>query len=144
MILTPSELEAIRKQAVDEYPAESCGLVFLRGAERLLLPCRNDQDAKHKEDPQRYPRDSRTAYYIHADDLKRIAQLEMQGYSMAVIYHSHVDVGAYFSPTDKKQALMSGYLDPVYVVTSVVSGQAEATKAFRWSAGHNEFVETEL
>ena len=144
MILTPSELEAIRKQAVDEYPAESCGLVFVRGAERLLLPCRNDQDAKHKEDPQRYPRDSRTAYYIHADDLKRIAQLEMQGYSMAVIYHSHVDVGAYFSPTDKKQALMSGYLDPVYVVTSVVSGQAEATKAFRWSAGHNEFVETEL
>jgi proteasome lid subunit RPN8/RPN11 len=144
MILTPSELEAIRKQAVDEYPAESCGLVFVRGAERLLLPCRNDQDAKHKEDPQRYPRDSRTAYYIHADDLKRIAQLELQGYSMAVIYHSHIDVGAYFSPTDKKQALMSGYLDPVYVVTSVVSGQAEATKAFRWSAGHNEFVETEL
>ena len=144
MILTPSELEAIRKQAVDEYPAESCGLVFVRGTERLLLPCRNDQDAKHEEDPQRYPRDSRTAYYIHADDLKRIAQLELQGYSMAVIYHSHVDVGAYFSPTDKKQALMSGYLDPVYVVTSVVSGQAEATKAFRWSADHNEFVETEL
>jgi proteasome lid subunit RPN8/RPN11 len=144
MILTPSELEAIRKQAVDEYPAESCGLVFVRGDERLLLPCRNDQDAKHREDPQRYPRDSRTAYYIHADDLKRIAQLEMQGYSMAVIYHSHIDVGAYFSPTDKKQALMSGYLDPVYVVTSVVSGRAEATKAFRWSAGHDEFVETEL
>ncbi|HMH51517.1 MAG TPA: Mov34/MPN/PAD-1 family protein [Candidatus Acidoferrum sp.] len=143
MILTPSELEAIRKQAVDEYPAESCGLVFVRGTERLVLPCRNDQDAKHKEDPQRYPRDSRTAYYIHADDLKRIAQLELQGYSMAVIYHSHIDVGAYFSPTDKKQALMSGYLDPVYVVTSVVSGQAEATKAFRWSADHNEFVETE-
>ena len=144
MIVTPSELEAIRKQAVDEYPAESCGLVFVRGAERLLLPCRNDQDAKHREDPQRYPRDSRTAYYIHADDLRRIAQLEVQGYSMAVIYHSHVDVGAYFSPTDKKQALMSGYLDPVYVVTSVVSGRAEATKAFRWSAGHNEFMETEL
>lgn len=143
MILTPPELEAIRKQAVDEYPAESCGLVFVRGTERLVLPCRNDQDAKHKEDPQRYPRDSRTAYYIHADDLKRIAQLELQGYSMAVIYHSHIDVGAYFSPTDKKQALMSGYLDPVYVVTSVVSGQAEATKAFRWSADHNEFVETE-
>ena len=144
MIVTPEELEAIRTQAVEEYPAESCGLVFVRRDERLLLRCRNDQDAKHAADPQRYPRDSRTAYYIHADDLKRIAQLEVQGYSMAVIYHSHVDVGAYFSPTDKKQALVSGYLDPVYVVTSVVSGRAEATKAFRWDAGQNEFVETEL
>jgi len=144
MIVTPSELEAIRKQAVEEYPAESCGLIFVRGAERLRLPCRNDQDAKHAEDPQRYPRDARTAYYIHADDLRRIGQLEVQGYSMAVIYHSHVDVGAYFSPTDRKQALLSGYLDQVYVVTSVVSGQAEATKAFRWDAAKDEFVETEL
>jgi proteasome lid subunit RPN8/RPN11 len=144
MIVTSSELEAIRKQAVDEYPAESCGLIFVRGAERLLLPCRNDQDAKHAEDPQRYPRDSRTAYYIHAEDLRRIGQLEVQGYSMAVIYHSHVDVGAYFSPTDRKQALLSGYLDQTYVVTSVVSGKAEATKAFRWDAGKDEFVETEL
>ena len=144
MIVTPSELEAIRKQAVEEYPAESCGLIFVRGDERLLLRCRNDQDAKHAEDPQRYPRDSRTAYYIHADDLKRIAQLEVQGYSMAVIYHSHVDVGAYFSPTDKKQALVSGYLDKTYLVTSVVSGKAEATKAFRWDEGAKEFLETEL
>ena len=144
MIVTPSELEAIRKQAVDEYPSESCGLVFVRGSERLLLPCRNDQDAKHAEDPKRYPRDARTAYYIHADDLRRIGQLEVQGYSMAVIYHSHVDVGAYFSPTDRKQALLSGYLDPVYLVTSVVAGQVEATKAFRWDAAKDEFMETEL
>ena len=143
MIVTPSELEAIRKHAVEEYPSESCGLVFVRGTERLLLPCRNDQDAKHAEDPKRYPRDSRTAYYIHADDLRRIGQLEVQGYSMAVIYHSHVDVGAYFSPTDRKQALLSGYLAPVYLVTSVVSGKAEATKAFRWDAAKDEFVETE-
>ena len=144
MIVTPSELEAIRKQAVEEYPAESCGLVFVRGTERLLLRCRNDQDRKHAEDAQRYPRDARTAYYIHADDLKRIGQLEIQGYSMAVIYHSHVDVGAYFSPTDKKQALVSGYLDQTYLVTSVVSGKAESTKAFRWDEGAKEFLETKL
>ena len=63
---------------------------------------------------------------------------------MAVIYHSHVDAGAYFSPTDRKQALVSGYLDQVYLVTSVVSGRVEATKAFCWDAGPGEFVETEL
>ena len=144
MIVTPSELETIRKQALEEYPGESCGLIFVRGTERLLLRCRNDQDAKHAADPQRYPRDARTAYYIHADDLKRIARFEAQGFSMAVIYHSHVDVGAYFSPTDRKQALVSGYLDQVYLVTSVVAGRVEATKAFCWDAGPGEFVETEL
>jgi proteasome lid subunit RPN8/RPN11 len=144
MIVTAEELEAIRQQAVEEYPAESCGLVFVRGGERLLLRCRNAQDAKHAEDPERYPRDSRTAYYIHADDLRRIGQLEVQGYTMAVIYHSHIDVGAYFSPTDRKQALVSGYLEPVYLVTSVVDGKAEATKAFRWDAGRQDFVEVEL
>jgi proteasome lid subunit RPN8/RPN11 len=144
MIVTTSELEAIRNQAVEEYPEESCGLIFVRGTERFLLRCRNDQNAKHAADPQRFPRDARTAYYIHADDLKRIGQLEIQGFSMAVIYHSHVDVGAYFSPTDRKQALVSGYLDQVYLVTSVVSGRVEATKAFRWDAVQGEFLETEL
>jgi len=140
MIVTPAELATIRRQAVEEYPEESCGVIFVREAERLLLRCRNEQNAKHAEDPERYPRDARTAYYIHRDDLKRIMQLEVKGFSMAVIYHSHVDVGAYFSATDRKQALVSGYLDPIYIVTSVVAGGAEATAAFRWDAAHQDFM----
>jgi adenylyltransferase/sulfurtransferase len=144
VIVTAAELEAIRRQAVEEYPEESCGIIFVRGAERLLLRCRNDQNAKHAEDPERYPRDARTAYYIHADDLKRIVQLEIDGFSMAVIYHSHVDVGAYFSPTDRRQALVSGYLDPVYLVTSVVSRHAEETAAFRWDPARQDFLPIDL
>ena len=144
MIVTPAELATIRRQAVEEYPAESCGVIFVREGERLLLRCRNEQNSKHAEDPKRYPRDARTAYYIHHDDLKRIMQLEAQGFSMAVIYHSHVDVGAYFSETDRKQALISGYLDPVYIVTSVVAREVEATAAFRWDAERQDFTAIEL
>jgi len=144
VIVSASELDAIRRQAVEEYPEESCGVIFVREAERVLLRCRNDQNAKHAEDPKRYPRDARTAYNIHGDDLKRIMQLEAKGFSMAVIYHSHVDVGAYFSETDRKQALVSGYLDPVYIVTSVTASGVEATAAFRWDAEHQAFTPIEL
>jgi proteasome lid subunit RPN8/RPN11 len=144
MIVTPAELATIRRHAVEEYPEESCGVIFVREAERLLLRCRNAQNAKHAEDPERYPRDARTAYYIHHDDLKRIMQLEVKGFSMTVIYHSHVDVGAYFSATDRRQAVVSGYLDPVYIVTAVVANGVEATAAFRWDAAQQDFMPIEF
>ena len=57
---------------------------------------------------------------------------------MAVIYHSHIDAGAYFSETDRRQAVVGGqpaYPAAVYVVTSVVAGRVEAMAAFRWDAG---------
>ena len=57
---------------------------------------------------------------------------------------SYVDGFVVPVPTDKKQALVSGYLDQTYLVTSVVSGQAEATKAFRWDEGAKEFLEVPL
>ena len=55
---------------------------------------------------------------------------------MAVIYHSHVDAGAYFSETDRRQALVGGepaYPGAVYVVTSVVRGARRRDR--RRSAG---------
>jgi [CysO sulfur-carrier protein]-S-L-cysteine hydrolase len=142
VILTPRERGAICSQAVEEYPFESCGVILARGPERRLLPCRNAQNELHERDPQRYPRDARTAYYIDPKDLLRIGDLERQGFAVAVIYHSHVDAtgpgktGAYFSETDKRQALVGGepaYPAAVYVVTSVLGGEVEAMAAFRWN-----------
>jgi [CysO sulfur-carrier protein]-S-L-cysteine hydrolase len=142
VILTQEERDAIRLQAAQEYPAESCGVILTRGAERRLLRCRNAQNELHARDPQRYPRDARTAYYIDPKDLLRIGDLERTGFGVAVIYHSHVDAtgpngsGAYFSETDRRQALVGGepaYPAAVYVVTSVVAGQVDAMAAFRWN-----------
>jgi proteasome lid subunit RPN8/RPN11 len=135
MSVTAEELEVIRAQAAEEYPFEACGVIVSRGAERRLLRCRNAQNELHARDPQRYPRDARTAYYIDPKDLLRIGDFERQGFGVAVIYHSHVDAGAYFSETDRRQALVGGepaYPGAVYVVTSVVAGRVDATRAFRW------------
>jgi proteasome lid subunit RPN8/RPN11 len=66
---------------------------------------------------------------------------------VAVIYHSHIDAGAYFSETDRRQAVIGGqpaYPAAVYVVTSVVAGRVEAVAAFRWDAERRDFVPVEL
>jgi proteasome lid subunit RPN8/RPN11 len=147
MILTPTEQDAIGAQAVEEYPFESCGVILARGDERRLLRCRNAQNELHARDPGRYPRDARTAYYIDPKDLLRIGDLEREGFGVAVIYHSHVDAGAYFSETDRRQAVVGGepaYPGAVYVVTSVVRGVVDAVAAFRWDPGRRDFVPEEL
>ena len=123
MILTPEELDAIGRQAVAEYPNECCGVVLTRGGERMVLACRNAQNELHAKDPKAHPRDARTAFYIHPEDLLRLTRLEREGFSVAVIYHSHPNAGAYFSPSDQDQALMAGqpkYPGASYVVASVV------------------------
>jgi proteasome lid subunit RPN8/RPN11 len=147
LILTGDELRAIAAQAVAEYPRESCGVVLARAGERRLVACRNVQDELHQRDPVRYPRDSRTAYYIDPADLLRLGRLESEGFAVAVIYHSHIDAGAYFSETDRRQALVAGepaYPDASYVVTSVVAGHVDAVAAFRWDAARRDFLPVDL
>ena len=147
MVLTAAERETIHAQAVEEYPFEACGVILARGGERRLLRCRNAQNELHARDPVRHPRDARTAYYIDPKDLLRIGDLERQGFAVAVIYHSHVDAGAYFSDTDRRQALVGGepaYPGAVYVVTSVVGGAVDAAAAFRWDPTRRDFLPMEL
>ena len=147
MIVTVDELAALRRQAVEEYPAESCGVIVIRPGERRLLPCRNVQNELHAKDPERHPRDARSAYYIDPADLLRLGRLESEGFAVAVIYHSHIDADAYFSETDKRNALLGdepAYPEATYLVTSVMSGRAERTAAFRWDAACRDFVAVSL
>src|SRR5207302_9830987 len=133
-IVTAEELEAIRRQAVEKYPRGSSGVILEQGQLRRLVRCRNIQDELHAKDPQRHPRDARTAYFIDPKDLLRIGRLEGEGYEIAVIYHSHVDAGAYFSPTDRQQAQIGGeptYPAATYLVTSVLAGRAQAVAPVR-------------
>ena len=142
MIVTAEELAALRQHAVEDYPSESCGVIVARPGERRLVRCRNVQNELHARDPERHPRDARTAYYIDPADLLKIGRLEAEGFSVAVIYHSHIDTGAYFSETDKRNALVGGepaYPDAIYLVTSVLDGRAEHTAGFRWDAPGRDF-----
>ena len=146
MILTPTELERAREQAVAEYPAECCGVVLVRTddpSDRVLLPCRNIQNDLHAKDPVQFPRDARTAYYIDHRDLLAIGRRESEGYRVVTIYHSHIDVGAYFSDTDKKNALIDGeptYPEAVYVVMSVVDRRVVEVNAFAWHPSQRDFL----
>jgi len=143
IIVSASELDAIRRQAIEEYPEESCGVILARGDERRLQRCRNVQNELHARDPQRHPRPARTAYHIDPQDLLRIGRLESEGFGVAVIYHSHVDAGAYFSETDRRQALIDDeptYPGTTYLVTAVVAGRVEATTAFRWDPAGRDFA----
>jgi [CysO sulfur-carrier protein]-S-L-cysteine hydrolase len=143
MIVTAEELATLRAQAAEEYPAESCGVIVRRDDDRRLVRCRNIQNDLHARDPERHPRDARTAYYIDPADLLRVGRMEGEGFSVAVIYHSHIDAGAYFSETDRRNALVGdepAYPDAIYLVTSVMGGRLEDTAAFRWDPARRDFV----
>ncbi len=148
MIVTPAELAAIRRHAEAEYPSECCGVILARGdGDRVLMRCRNVQDALHRRDPVEHPRDSRTAYYIDPMDLLAVGRREAEGYEVAVIYHSHCEAGAYFSETDKRNALFDGepaYPHANYIVVSVVGGRIAAGGAFRWSPERRDFLPVPL
>ncbi|HET7873994.1 MAG TPA: Mov34/MPN/PAD-1 family protein [Methylomirabilota bacterium] len=151
MILTAQEVAQMQAQASAEYPYECCGFVLVRDRgtpNRLIFPCRNVQNELHAKDPARYQRDARTAYHIHDEDLRTVfGPLDRDGYRIAVIYHSHIDVGAYFSQTDKEQALMNGepaYPDAAYVVVSVVERTVQALGAFQWDPSRRDFAPVEI
>jgi proteasome lid subunit RPN8/RPN11 len=146
MILTPEEISAIRAHAEAEYPRECCGVVLAHGAERRLLRFRNAQDEMHRRDPAKFPRDATRAYYVDGADQRRMYDLMDKGFELSVIYHSHPDTDAYFSPTDRDQAAPPPKREPVwpgttYVVLSVRKGCADECAAFRWAAAADDFIE---
>ena len=152
-LLTPAELETIQRHASADYPAEACGVLLIRSDpsgqadERRLLACRNIQDELHAKDPERFPRTSRTAYYIAHGDLLEIGRRESEGFEVRVIYHSHVDAGAYFSETDRRNAMVDGspaYPQATYVVVAVAESRVAETRAHRFSADRQDFVEIPL
>lgn len=146
-LLTVAELESIQRHAEADYPAECCGVLLVRPGpteERRLLACRNIQDELHAREPERFPRTARTAYYIAHADLLEIGRREGDGFEVRVIYHSHVDAGAYFSETDRRNAMVDGvpaYPQATYVVVAVAQGRAVDTRAHRFNAEAQEFVE---
>jgi proteasome lid subunit RPN8/RPN11 len=141
--------EARRAYAADE---ESCG--FLVGpasdARRLdgIVPMVNRANALHRIDPEAYPRTGRM--YFDIDSLKfesAIRRGDQDGRPVKVLYHSHLDVGAYFSATDAEVAKMGQGEPPwdlAYLVTSVRAGAVDDRKLFVWDPASGGFVGSTL
>jgi adenylyltransferase/sulfurtransferase len=144
--LTAKALAALYEHAQREYPKECCGIVFGpkdEAAADEARACENIQDALHAEDPVQHPRDARTAYNLAPADIFAL-QKSLRGARPAkIVYHSHVDVGAYFSDTDQAAAAFGD--EPAYPVEYVVidaqKDGARAAAQFAWDDELRRYVE---
>ena len=144
-------LDMMLRHAEREYPNEACGIVIGPIGKDIALgvfPVRNIQDELHQKDPERYPREAKTAYQM---DPREVAIVEKEakskGFELKLFYHSHPDHGVYFSEEDKAMACPWGepsYPSVGHLVIGVERGQAVAASVFFWDEEKKDFVERKL
>jgi proteasome lid subunit RPN8/RPN11 len=139
-------LARIRELCEADPEREVCGFVVLTGGVLQVIPVPNVADRYHERDPARFPRTSRTSYLMEPRAQLRVHEslLDGQGEIVAV-WHSHVEVGAYFSDKDRADALVDG--EPLlpgaeYLVFGVKGGKVEETRRYVLDGGG--FVERPL
>lgn len=137
-------LKEIIEASVRAYPNEGCGVIVgTDWSDARHVEMENVYDRYHGVDPVAFPRTARTAYKMN--DLKRARLVEQAG-GLLCIWHSHADVGAYFSEEDVRAALGGGH-EPLfpqtrYLVVSCRAGRVDDAVVFDWDASHRAFVET--
>lgn len=157
-------IRAVEEDAIAGYlrDEEACGYLIGPAAEPLVVdePVRMDNLANrlHALDPEQYFRTARSFFAFNEkrfDDAVRRGAAA--GRPVKVLYHSHLDAGAYFSPTDA--AVMSAGEPPAseggpitigpgpawplaFLVTSVRGGAAigaapivDEHRLFVWDGG---------
>ena len=137
---------------VEAYPEETCGFIVgnLDDTESLetVYPMRNIMNELHKEDPEQFPRTGRDGYMIDPrEHMKLERSLKKAGKQIKVIYHSHPDVGAYFSEKDKEDALWNGnarYPGITFLVCATNQGEAGDAILADFNATENDFDITEI
>lgn len=115
--ITRDAIEQVARAAVAGYLAEEevCGLLAGPLIEPLLcdrtVPIENLARSLHERDPDTYPRSARTFFAFR----ERVLEAELRdgrsrGTPIKVLYHSHLDVGAFLSGMD--QAMLSRGMPP--------------------------------
>ena len=141
--LPAAVLAEIYLHAQQGYPEEVCGFILGRGDEAEVHRCDNRQNDLHREDPVTFSRDARTAYNLGPKDLLLLDKSFRSSRPVTILYHSHCDVGAYFSEEDKRAATPFG--EPLYPIDYLVIDAQQngivGSKLFRWIDGDNDFVE---
>lgn len=132
-------LEALYRHLEAAYPDEGCAVIVdgPNGPRVELMD--NVYDRYHRVDPEAFPRTARSAYLMDPRAFLKLATaLERTAERVAVIVHSHADVGAYFSDEDRAQAAPLG--QPLlpgtdYLVVAVDQGRVAGAKLFRFERG---------
>lgn len=154
LTFTKAVMARVEEEARAAYgrDEESCGLLLGPASDALLVdeavPFENRANKLHKLDPETYPRTGRMYFDIDPMKFGRAVEAgEANGRPVKVLYHSHLDVGAYFSETDAQAATMGGdapTYDLAYLVTSIRAGAVDDRKLFIWDPDAKTFVETDL
>jgi proteasome lid subunit RPN8/RPN11 len=125
---------------------EVCGFVVRRGGALHVVPVANVADRYHAADPAAFPRTSRDSYLMDPKEQLRVhRELEAWGGEIAAVWHSHVEVGAYFSEKDRADAVVDGVQTvpgAEYLVLGVRGGRVTEVKRYRLEGG--AFVESAL
>ncbi len=145
-MLCSDHLRRIVELASAGHPNEACGLVVGRSwSEARLVELPNLQDRYHARDPERFPRTARTAYAM--DPLALSRAIDEAG-GLLCIWHSHCEVGAYFSEEDVRVALGGGerplWPGTVYLVVSCRQGLVDGARLFSWSDAAGAFEGREV
>jgi proteasome lid subunit RPN8/RPN11 len=144
VIISEEVINGIYKHAIEEYPNECCGIVTGGSEGETLHKCKNIQNELHAEDPERHPRDSRTAYAIDRKEADRIyTEAAGKGEKVIAFYHSHIDCDAYFSDTDIAAQTVFGepeFPEAIHIVVSVMAGNIAGIKCFRWDTEKEKFI----
>ncbi len=143
-------MDRIIAQAEREFPCECCGFIIGDDSIEDVRPISNIQNAQHSKDPAAFPRDARTAFLMDPrEHLSVMREIDDRKLVLKIVYHSHPDHEAYFSPTDRRQACSfdpnyPDYPETAYVVISIMVGKFNRAAAFVWDSEKKEFVETKL
>jgi proteasome lid subunit RPN8/RPN11 len=150
--VTPADLQplmpSMAAHARNTYPAECCGLILAdaAGAPRFVPVPNIAGTAAAAGNSARTRRDG---YVMDpAALLAALEETERSGGRLAVIVHSHPDVGAYFSKEDREVALGGGR-EPLwpgvqYLVISSRRSGVDAARLFTWDARKSDFAEEEV
>ena len=113
-LIKSSLLSQVYDHARQTYPEECCGFL----SSDAVFPCRNIAAELHEKDPQKYPRTATGSYVLEAKDVIFLNKKLKTETPITTIYHSHPNVGAYFSQEDQAFALFGGV--PAYPVSYLV------------------------
>ena len=140
-------LKVIHFQAMEEYPNECCGVILgnpQNSDEDIVFRCTNIQNQLHATDPEKNPRDAKTAFNIDSKELFAIEKkARKHKWITKTFYHSHPEHDAYFSDEDKKMALSEWgepwHPDATHLVVSVYNGVIKDQALFAWDPEEKTF-----
>ncbi|MDB4976510.1 MAG: Sulfur carrier protein adenylyltransferase ThiF [Myxococcaceae bacterium] len=151
LTITSEVLTQIQQHAREAYPSECCGFLSGPADEPSLLDAfqreDNEADKYHKLDPETFPRTSRDYFKINElRAAKAFAAGEKSGRPIKVIYHSHPDVGAYFSAEDAGTFASNNTLmwPCAFIVMASRADHVADTKLWVHVPGTNDFRESPL